>query len=98
MRKIVFTTLLITLLVLTLVLFTLYYVLDSIESEKKLGGFKEITGTSLVFDIPHAQNYPPFRNFKTTEKYDDKFFAYLESMQDARDKTFMRGKVFLEEK
>ncbi len=97
MRKIVFNTLLIALLILTLILFTLYYVLNSIESKQKIGGFKEITGTSLVFEIPHAQNYHAFRHFKTTEKYDDKFFAYLGSMQNARDKTFMRGRVFLKE-
>ena len=90
MRKIILNTLFIALLVLTLILVTLYYILDSIESKQKLGGFKEITGTSHVFDVPHTQNYQPHKNFKTTEKYDDKFFAYLESIQDSRDKTFMR--------
>ena len=90
MRKIVFNTLLIILLVLTLILFTLYYILDSIESEQTIGGFEEITGTSQVFDVPHTQNYQPHKNFRTTEKYDGKFFAYLENIQDSRDKTFMR--------
>ena len=98
MRGVALNTLFIILLTATLVLFTVYYILDSAETEQEFGGFKEITGKVQSFEIFHnaTDSYEPTK--KTTERYDDKFFSYLESMQDSRDNTFMKGKVFFEEK
>ena len=98
MRGVALNTLFIVLLVITLALITVYYILDSAETEQELGGFTKITGNAQSFEILHhdAGSYEPTE--KTAERYDDKFFSYLEHIQDSRDKTFMKGKVFFEEK
>ena len=98
MRGVALNTLFIILLTATLVLFTVYYILDSAENEDEFGGFEEITGRVQSFEISADGTNLDGPTKKTTERYDDKFFDYLESVQDSRDKTFMKGKVFLEEK
>ena len=35
---------------------------------------------------------------ENTERYDNKLLGYLDHIQEQRDKTFMRGRVFLTEK
>ena len=98
MMSVALNTLFIILLTATLVLFTVYYILDSAENEDEFGGFQEITGKvqSFVISADGANLDGPTK--KTTERYDDKLFEYLESIQESGDKTFMKGKVFLEEK
>ena len=98
MRSIVLNTLFIILLIVTLVLLTAYYILNSAENEQEFGGFEEITGKVQRFEIPGDEIILEGPAKKTTERYDDKLFEYLESIQESRDNTFMGGKVFLEEK
>lgn len=98
MKGVVLNTLFIILLAATLVLFTVYYILNSAETEQEFGGFKEITGKAQRFEIPGDEIMLSGPAKKTTERYDDKFFEYLEGIQDSRDNTFMKGKVFFEEK
>ncbi|MEK6949782.1 MAG: hypothetical protein AABX34_06165 [Nanoarchaeota archaeon] len=98
MRGVTLNTLFMILLTATLVLFTIYYILDSAETEQEFGGFKEITGKAQSFEITADGASLEGQTKKTAKKYDDKFFAYLEGIQASRDKTFMKGKVFFEEK
>ena len=90
-------TLFIILLAATLALFTVYYILDSAETAREFGGFEEITGKVQSFEITADEINLDGPAKKTTERYDNKFFKHLESIQASRDKTFMKGKVFLEE-
>jgi len=60
------------------------------KKHKKFGGLKEITGASHTYEAYHHPDVKKYRHFKTTKKYDDKFFNYLEHKQKARDKTFYR--------
>jgi len=81
----------IVLLVITLILFTLYYIIFSIETEEKdYGGLKEITGKVQSFEVSHDETNSYQYNRKNAERYDDKLFAYLERIQDRRDETFFR--------
>ena len=97
MRGVALNTLFITLLAATLALFTVYYILDSAETAREFGGFDEITGKVQSFVISADETNLGGPAKKTTERYDNKFFKHLESIQASRDKTFMKGKVFLEE-
>ena len=68
----------VVLLVTTLILFTVYYVLVSLETEEKdYGGLKEITGKVQSFEVSHleANFYQPTK--RVSERYDDKYFDYL---------------------
>ena len=81
----------IVLLIITLILFTIYYIIISIETEERAyGGLKEITGKVQSFEVSHGE--PDFYQYdrKNAERYDDKLFTYLEHIQDRRDETFFR--------
>lgn len=79
------------LLVVTLILFTVYYIIFSIETEEKdYGNFEKITGKVQSFEVPHGETDSYQYNRKNAERYDDKLFAYLEHIRDRRDKTFLR--------
>ena len=81
----------IVLLVITLILFTIYYILVSIETEEMdYGGLKEITGKVQSFEVFHGKTGFDEPTKKGAERYDDKLFAYLEHIQDRRDETFFR--------
>ena len=82
---------LIVILVILFIALVLVNIFDKGESKEE--GLKDITGAMQSFEV--SNTYPQYAGIKTTEKYDDKFFEYLESIQEARDNTFMRGKVFL---
>jgi|TARA_Y100000031_G_scaffold26962_2_gene29011 hypothetical protein len=79
------------LLVITLILFTIYYIVITIETRAKdYGGLKEITGKVQSFEVSHGGvNFHQY-NRKNAEKYDDRLFDYLERIQERRDKTFLR--------
>ena len=68
------------------------------EEESNVGGLNDITGAMQSFEVSHGKTnfYQPTK--RVSERYDDKYFEYLESIQKSGDKTFMRGKVFLREK
>ncbi|MBI2208749.1 hypothetical protein HYU50_04605 [Candidatus Woesearchaeota archaeon] len=59
------------------------------EQNKEFGGFKEITGTMQNFEVSHDsyQNYAPT---KTSDRYDEKYLGYLDSIEKSRDNTFLR--------
>ncbi|MEK6876454.1 MAG: hypothetical protein AABX63_03520 [Nanoarchaeota archaeon] len=78
-------------LVVTLILFTIYYIIFSIETEERdYGGLKEITGKVQSFEVSNnvVNSYQYSR--KNAERYDNKLFAYKEDIQDRRDETFFR--------
>ena len=85
-------------LVITLVLFTLYYMIDSVEIDFDNDGINEITGAMQSFEVFHESPNIYYPTKKNTERYDEKLFEYLEHVQEQRDKTFMRGKVFIRQK
>ena len=68
------------------------------KEESKAGGLTDITGAMQSFEVSHGETnfYQPTK--RVSERYDDKLFEYLEHIQEQRDKTFMRGRVFLIEK
>ena len=59
------------------------------EQNKEFGGFKEITGTMQNFEVSH-ENYKNYAATKTSEKYDEKYLEYLDSIQKSRDNKFLR--------
>ena len=93
MLKIVFIEIIVFILILLAGLFLIY----GIEAERK-AGCMETTGAMHSFDVSHEETnfYHPTK--RVSERYDDKYFEYLESIQESRDKTFMKGRVFLKEK
>ena len=99
MRNTVLNKLFIVLLVLTLVLFTVNYIIDSNEiGVNNYYGLVEINGEIQSFEVFHESpniNYPTKKN---TERYDEKLLDYLDHIQESRDNTFMKGKVFLKGK
>lgn len=90
-------TLFIVLLVITLVLFTVYYTVDSTETEEEFVGFNEITGATQSYVVFHGgyKFYHPTKKY--TERYNEKLFDYLVHIQKSKDDTFHKGKVFLRE-
>ena len=79
----------VVLLVATLILFTIYYIIISIETEERdYGGLKEITGKVQSFEVSHGKTGFDEPTKKVSERYDEKLFAYLEHIQDRRDETF----------
>ena len=81
----------VVLLVITLILFTIYYIIFSIETEERdYGGLKEITGKVQSFEVSHGKTSFDEPTKKGSERYDDKLFAYKEDIQDRRDETFFR--------
>ena len=90
-------TLFIILLSITLALFTVYYFVDSVEIEEYFE-VSEVTGAMQSFEVSHHKFYFHHPTKKNTKRYDDKLFDYLEHIQEQRDSTFHKGKVFLKEK
>ena len=60
------------------------------KEEKGVGGLKDITGAMQSFEVFHET--PNFDNptKKVSQRYDDKYFEYLEHIKDRREKSFMR--------
>ena len=86
------------LLAITLILFTFYYIINSTETEEDFGRLVEVTGAMQSFEVSHDETnfYHPTK--KNTERYNEKLFDYLEHIQEQRENTFQKGKVFLKEK
>jgi len=98
MRNILLNTIFMIFLVITLVLFTLYYMIDSVEIDFDNDEINEITGTMQSFEVFHEYPNIYYPTKKNTERYDEKLFEYLGHIQEQRDNTFHKGKVFLREK
>jgi hypothetical protein len=81
--------------VLVALIFLVLIAIIMIGEKEKFGGFKEITGTVQSYEVYHGAGNLRFINIRTTERYDDKFFEHLQHLQQRKDETFMRGKVFL---
>ncbi len=58
------------------------------KEESELGGLRDITGAVQSFEVYHGN--PQYISVRTSERYDDKYFDYLEHIQEIRDKTFFR--------
>lgn len=68
------------------------------KEEGKASGLTDITGVMQSFEVSHGETnfYQPTK--RVSERYDDKYFEYLEHIKERREKSFMRGRVFLREK
>ena len=99
MRTKILTKTLIFLIIITIILFVALALVSLCEKkETKTFGYGG-TGHMERFIAYHgevSQVYNPC--LKTTERYDDKYFEYLENMQEQRDRTFMKGRMFLIER
>jgi len=84
--------------VITLILFTFYNIINFTEVKEEVVEVKEITGSMQSFEVFHESfnNYYPTKKY--TKRYNEKLFDYLEHIQEQRDKTFHKGKVFIREK
>jgi len=78
----------------TIIVFTAISVLERSERDIEFGGFKEITGsagigTAQSFEISddYAIKQEPT---KTTDRYDEKYLEYLDSVKESRGDTFIR--------
>jgi hypothetical protein len=88
----------VVLLLITLILFNFNFTLESVESEKNILESNMVTGEMQTFEVSswNIHNYDPTK--KNTRRYNEKLFAYLEHIQESRDTTFHKGKVFLKGK
>jgi len=77
------------LVVLVFVFLIALILVNESESKTEFGGFKEITGSMQNFEVSASsdQNYAPT---KTSDRYDEKYLEYLDSIQKSRDNTFLR--------
>ncbi len=57
--------------------------------ESEAGGLTDITGAMQSFEVYHEAGQQ-YTSVKTSERYDDKYFEYLEHIKERRDKTFFR--------
>tara|TARA_B100001964_G_C13739155_1_gene382283 strand:- start:79 stop:429 length:351 start_codon:yes stop_codon:yes gene_type:complete len=96
MKNIRLNTIFIILLAITLILFTINYIISPIGMEvNDYSGSTENTGSMQSFEVFHEFPEVYYPTKKNTKRYNDKLFGYLEHIQESRDKTFMKGKVFL---
>jgi len=72
--------------------------IDTPKTKENIVGFNEITGAMKTYEISHERGklYHPTKKY--TKRYDEKLFDYLEHIQEQRENTFQKGKVFLREK
>jgi len=98
MRLTILYSLFFILLVFTLILFTVYNLIDSNVVENKPNNVIKYTGLTKNIEVSHEDFRLKFIHSRTTKRFDDKFFNYLLQKQEARENTFMKGKVFLKEK
>ena len=86
------------LIIITLVLLSSITLIDGFETEEKVDVLNAVTGEMQSFEVYHEISNIYYPTKKNTKRYDDKLFEYLEHIQEQRDKTFQRGRVFLREK
>ena len=86
------------LIIITLVLLSSITLIDGFETEEKVDVLNAVTGEMQSFEVYHEISNIHYPTKKNTKRYDDKLFEYLEHIQEQRDKTFQRGRVFLREK
>jgi len=86
------------LIIITLVLLSSIILIDGFETEEKVDVLNAVTGEMQSFEVYHEISNIHYPTKKNTKRYDDKLFEYLEHIQEQRDKTFQRGRVFLREK
>ena len=67
------------------------------KGQSKWSKGKHFTGKMYSFKVSHDKMNFDYPAKKVSERYDNKYFDYLEGMHKSRDKTFMKGKVFLTE-
>ena len=77
------------LVVLVFVFLIALILVNETEQKNEFGGFEEITGSMQNFEVSASsdQNYAPT---KTSDRYDEKYLEYLDSIKQSRDSTFLR--------
>jgi hypothetical protein len=99
MKTKVLNNLFIALIVIMVILLIILVLVNIFEKEEsKAGNLPDITGAMHSFEVSHGESNFCHPTKEVSERYDEKYFEYLEHMQEQRDKTFMKGKVFLREK
>ena len=90
-------TLVLILIIFTLVLLSSLTVINEFETVENVDVVNEATGEMQSFEVYHESpnNFDPTK--KTTERYDEKLLEYLDHIQESKDNTFQKGKVFLRE-
>ena len=73
------------------------FLIYGIEDKKKVG-CTETSGVMQSLDVSYWETNFGYPSKKVSERFDDKYFEHLENIQESRDKTFMKGIVFLREK
>ncbi len=86
------------LIIITLVLLSSITLINGFETEEKVDVLNAVAGEMQSFEVYHEISNIHYPTKKNTKRYDDKLFEYLEHIQEQRDKTFQRGRVFLREK
>ncbi|MAH01920.1 MAG: hypothetical protein QF798_02425 [Candidatus Woesearchaeota archaeon] len=86
------------LIIITLVLLSSITLINGFETEEKADVLNAVTGEMQSFEVYHEISNIHYPTKKNTKRYDDKLFEYLGHIQEQRDKTFQRGRVFLREK
>ncbi|MFH0867887.1 MAG: hypothetical protein V1831_01115 [Candidatus Woesearchaeota archaeon] len=81
----------IAILALMIVLLIVIVMVNILEEEESgVNGLTDITGAMHSFEVYHKTAGLQYANVKTSERFDDNYFEYLESIQEARDKSFLR--------
>lgn len=60
------------------------------KEESKASGLRDITGATQSFEVFNENSNPQYVNIRTSERYDDKYFEYLEHIKERRCETFLR--------
>lgn len=80
-----------TLIVLILSLVAFIILISPFEGiENNSSGLQQITGTVQNYEVYHKNYNPYYIHIRKSERYDDKFLKYLDSIHESRDKTFFR--------
>jgi hypothetical protein len=87
---------LIILIAINIILLLFVNTIESIETvEDSVNSNDRVYKT---YEITKAKHFAHNFNIRESERYDDKLFDYLEHIQDSRDKTFHKGKVFIKQR
>ena len=83
--------------ILILVLAAVLIMVDDTPKEENTG-VNDATGAMQSYEVHDGNSNIRYAYVRTSKRYDDKYFEYLEHIKESEEKTFMRGKVFLKEK
>ncbi|MBW2976913.1 hypothetical protein KY347_05700 [Candidatus Woesearchaeota archaeon] len=64
--------------------------ISAFGTEKTEPGLTGITGAMQSYEVSDEVHQFEYASTKTSKRYDDKYFKYLEHIQERRDRTFFR--------